>query len=85
VVNRYLRGRKSIARVITVVAVVLLIFVAHRYLLGLGCLGYALSGLFSWAWLRARPRPAQAQAQAPASAQEPARVTVVPPAENPAR
>jgi CDP-diacylglycerol--serine O-phosphatidyltransferase len=81
VVNRYLRGRKSIARVITVVAVVMLIFVAHRYLLGLGCLGYALSGLFSWAWLRARPRPAQA----PASTQEPPRVAVVPPADNPAR
>ena len=54
VVNRYLRGRKSIAKVIMMAALVLLIFVAHRYLLGLGCVGYAFLGVGSWAWTRAR-------------------------------
>jgi CDP-diacylglycerol--serine O-phosphatidyltransferase len=72
-VNRYLRGRKSIARVIMMVALVLLIFVAHRYILGLACLGYAMIGLFSWAWMRIRPRPAGAAAVATVSPHESAR------------
>jgi CDP-diacylglycerol--serine O-phosphatidyltransferase len=58
IVNRYLRGRKSIAKVIMMAALVLLIFVAHRYILGIGCLAYAFWGVGSWALLRARPRAA---------------------------
>jgi CDP-diacylglycerol--serine O-phosphatidyltransferase len=42
VVNRYLRGRRSIARLVAGVTVILLLVVAHRYVLGLGCLIYAL-------------------------------------------
>src|SRR6476659_5183308 len=41
VVNRYLRGRRSIARLMAGVIVILLLFVAHRYVLGVGCLIYA--------------------------------------------
>lgn len=56
IVNRYLRGRKSIARVVAMVVLLLLIIVAHRYILGIGCLAYALWGLTSWGWHRIRPR-----------------------------
>ncbi len=55
-INRYMKGRKSLARVVTVVILLLLIVVAHRYILGIGCLLYALWGPFAWAWTRARRR-----------------------------
>ena len=58
VINRYMKGRKSLARVVTVVILVLLLVVAHRYLLGIGCLFYALWGPTSWAWARSRRRSA---------------------------
>jgi CDP-diacylglycerol--serine O-phosphatidyltransferase len=54
VVNRYLKGRKSIARVITVVVLILLIVVAHRHILGVACLAYALWGPVSFGLARAR-------------------------------
>ena len=54
IINRYLKGKKSMARLITVVILVLLIVVAHRYILGIGCLFYALWGPFSYAYARAR-------------------------------
>jgi CDP-diacylglycerol--serine O-phosphatidyltransferase len=54
IVNRYLRGRKSFARVISVVILLLLIVVAHRYILGVGCLLYAAWGPISWGVARAR-------------------------------
>jgi CDP-diacylglycerol--serine O-phosphatidyltransferase len=53
-VNRYLRGRKSLGRLISVVVLVLLIIVAHRYMLGIGCLLYALWGPISWGYARVR-------------------------------
>jgi CDP-diacylglycerol--serine O-phosphatidyltransferase len=56
VVNRYLRGRRSIARLIAAVGLLLLLVVAHRYTLGLGTLLYALSGFASYVYLRYRPR-----------------------------
>jgi outer membrane protein assembly factor BamB len=55
-INRYMKGRKSLARVITVVVLVLLLVVAHRYILGIGCLLYALWGPISWGWVRSRRR-----------------------------
>src|SRR5687768_4268382 len=64
VVNRYLRGRRSIARLITVVGLLLLLVVAHRYTLGIGTLLYALSGLTSYLYLRYRPRRPTAPAVA---------------------
>lgn len=56
VVNRYLRGRRSIARLIAAVGLLLLLVVAHRYTLGLGTLLYAISGFASYLYLRYRPR-----------------------------
>src|SRR3954467_736761 len=53
-VNRYLRGRKALARLISVVVLVLLVIVAHRYMLGVGCLLYAMWGPISWGYARAR-------------------------------
>jgi CDP-diacylglycerol--serine O-phosphatidyltransferase len=61
-INRYMKGRKSLARVITVVILLLLLVVAHRYILGVGCLLYALWGPISWGWLRSRRRVARAAA-----------------------
>lgn len=42
-VNRYLRGRRSIARLVGMVAILLLLVVAHRYTLGIAMLGFALA------------------------------------------
>ena len=56
VVNRYLRGRRSIARLIAAVVLLLLLVVAHRYTLGVGTLLYAISGFASYLDLRYRPR-----------------------------
>jgi CDP-diacylglycerol--serine O-phosphatidyltransferase len=58
-VNRYLRGRRPIARLIVVVCLLLLVFVAHRYMIGIGMLAYAAWGPISWAMLRMRPKPAE--------------------------
>lgn len=42
VVNRYLRGRRSVGRLVALIATLLLLVVAHRYVLGVALLGYAL-------------------------------------------
>ena len=63
-VNRYLRGRKSIERLVAVLFILLLLIIVHRYTIGIGCLLYALWGPLSWAMARLRrrgigaPRPA---------------------------
>lgn len=67
-VNRYLRGRKSMARLISVVILVLLVIVAHRYILGVGCLLYALWGPISWAYARARRQAPPSSPAPPAAA-----------------
>ena len=64
-VNRYLRGRRSFGRIILMVVLLLAVAVAHRYVLGIASLAYALTGVLSWGYLRVRPRPATAP---PASA-----------------
>jgi CDP-diacylglycerol--serine O-phosphatidyltransferase len=56
VVNRYLRGKRSLQRLLLMLVLILAIFVAHRYVLGIGCLAYALSGVLSWAYLRLRQK-----------------------------
>ena len=56
-VNRYLRGRRSIARLLSGVAVLLTVVVAHRYAFGVASIAYALYGPVILAWLRLRPRP----------------------------
>jgi len=55
-VNRYLRGRRSIGRLILVLAFVLLFLVAHRYVLAIGMVLYALMGPASMAYARLRNR-----------------------------
>ena len=57
-VNRYLRGRRSIARLLGGVAVLLMVVVAHRYAFGVGSLVYALYGPVLLAMARLRPKPA---------------------------
>src|SRR5881227_2792816 len=57
VINRWLRGRKSIARLLFGVVIIVMFFVAHRYVLGLGCLAYALYGPLITAYLKLKPRP----------------------------
>jgi CDP-diacylglycerol--serine O-phosphatidyltransferase len=54
VINRWLRGRKTFALLIFGVVVVLAAIVAFRYVLGIGCLAYALYGPFIYAYLRVR-------------------------------
>jgi len=46
-VNRYLKGRRSIGRLIVVLILVLLIIVAHQYVIALGMVGYILWGAMS--------------------------------------
>jgi CDP-diacylglycerol--serine O-phosphatidyltransferase len=58
IVNRYLRGRRSIARLLGGVAVLLLVVVAHRYAFGLGSIAYALYGPLTLAMSRLRPKSA---------------------------
>jgi CDP-diacylglycerol--serine O-phosphatidyltransferase len=56
VVNRYLRGRRSIARLVAGVTAILLLVIAHRYVLGIGCLVYALHAPIWYAYLHLRRR-----------------------------
>jgi CDP-diacylglycerol--serine O-phosphatidyltransferase len=53
-VNRYLRGRRSIGRLIWIVGIVLLMLVAHQYVLGVGTLAYAAWGPCAWTSVRVR-------------------------------
>jgi CDP-diacylglycerol--serine O-phosphatidyltransferase len=55
-VNRYLRGKRSIGRLIFVVAILLLILTAHRYVIAFCSVGYALAGLFSYVYSRIKRR-----------------------------
>jgi CDP-diacylglycerol--serine O-phosphatidyltransferase len=57
-VNRYLRGKRSLGRLLFVLGIGLLVIVRHQYTLALGTLIYALWGPVSWAYIRFRPRPA---------------------------
>jgi len=53
-VNRYLRGKRSIGRLNLVVAIVLLLVAAHQYTLGIGMLAYAAWGPVAWTATRIR-------------------------------
>lgn len=59
IVNRYLRGRQSLGRLVTGLALGLLVIVAHRYALAIATLLYALWGPLGVAYQRLRPRPLQ--------------------------
>jgi CDP-diacylglycerol--serine O-phosphatidyltransferase len=53
-VNRYLRGKRSIGRLLFVVALLLLILTAHRYVVAIGAVGYAFAGVFGNLYTRFR-------------------------------
>jgi CDP-diacylglycerol--serine O-phosphatidyltransferase len=55
-VNRYLRGKRSLGRLILVVALLLLILTAHRYVIAFCSVGYALAGLFGYVYSRIKRR-----------------------------
>ncbi|HEY8750240.1 MAG TPA: CDP-diacylglycerol--serine O-phosphatidyltransferase [Tepidisphaeraceae bacterium] len=55
-VNRYLRGRRSIQRLVMSLMLLLLLVIVHRYTLGIGTLIYAFWGPVSWALARVRRR-----------------------------
>ncbi|HMB96281.1 MAG TPA: CDP-diacylglycerol--serine O-phosphatidyltransferase [Tepidisphaeraceae bacterium] len=59
-VNRYLRGRRPMARLIFAVILLLLFVVAHRYVICVVTLAYAAWGPIGWAMLRMRPKPLEA-------------------------
>lgn len=58
IVNRWMRGRRSMPRLVVGVIIVLLLIVAHRYVLGVGCLAYALYGPGITFYLRSKRKPA---------------------------
>lgn len=57
-VNRYLRGKRSLGRLLLALGLLLGLFVAHRYVLGVGTLLYAVGGPVGSTWARFRARAA---------------------------
>ena len=55
-VNRYLRGRRSIQRLLGMLVLILLLIIVHRYTLGIGTFAYMLYGPALWAMARLRKR-----------------------------
>ena len=53
-VNRYMRGRRSLARLLFVVVLLLLLVVWHQYTLGIGMMLYAFYGFANWIISRIR-------------------------------
>jgi CDP-diacylglycerol--serine O-phosphatidyltransferase len=70
-VNRYLRGRRSLGRLILVMIILLVFVVAHRYAMGIGMLIYVIWGVTGSSYLRLRRRPAVTGLR-PAAGDEPA-------------
>jgi len=72
VVNRYLRGKRSVGRLLFVLGILLLLVVWHQYTLGIGMLVYAMWGPASWAYTQFRhkfhPTPEPPPAPSPAAA-----------------
>jgi CDP-diacylglycerol--serine O-phosphatidyltransferase len=57
IVNRYLSGKRSFARLIVVFALVLMLVVSHQITLGVGTLAYVLVGLLGWGLASFRRKP----------------------------
>jgi CDP-diacylglycerol--serine O-phosphatidyltransferase len=55
-VNRYLRGRRSITRLLTILILVFMMVTLNRYTLGIGSIGYVIFGLAGSSFVRFRPR-----------------------------
>jgi CDP-diacylglycerol--serine O-phosphatidyltransferase len=65
-VNRFMRGKRSLGRLLAVVALILLVIVWHQYTIAFATVGYAFYGPAHWLYARARrshppPPPAAAQ------------------------
>jgi CDP-diacylglycerol---serine O-phosphatidyltransferase len=56
IVNKYLRGRQPVMKLLAGVTIVLLLVVWHQYALGIGMQVYALYGIAVWIYGRARRR-----------------------------
>jgi CDP-diacylglycerol--serine O-phosphatidyltransferase len=70
IVNRYLRGRRSLARLLFVLILLLLLVVWHQYTLGIGMLAYAFYGPALWGYARfRRANPAAASLPSPSTSQ----------------
>jgi CDP-diacylglycerol--serine O-phosphatidyltransferase len=65
VVNRFMRGKKSIWRLVLVFVLLLLLVVWHQYVIGIGMLVYAFYGFANWLFVRIR-RSSAASAPPPA-------------------
>ena len=65
-VNRYLKGRRSIGRLIVVLVLVLLIIVAHQYVIALATVGYVLTNAAMAAGRSWRARAAASPNRRPA-------------------
>lgn len=61
-VNQYLRGRRSIARLLFVVVLLLLLVVWHQYTLAIGMMLYSSYGLANWVFSRIRRKSPPAPA-----------------------
>jgi len=57
-VNRYLRGKRSIGRLLLALVILLLLIVKHEYTIAVGSIAFALSGLVSWAGTQLRRKQA---------------------------
>lgn len=66
-INRYLRGKRALGRVIAILTLALLVIVAPIYTMAIGTFTYTLWGPVAWLWARSRPRPPQPLPQTPAS------------------
>jgi CDP-diacylglycerol--serine O-phosphatidyltransferase len=72
IINRYLRGRQSFWTLLVMVAFLLTIIVAHRYVLALATLIYVLTPLVMGGLMRLRGKPARVPAPAPSASNTPA-------------
>jgi len=57
-VNRYLRGRRSVTRVMLVFGVLLLLVVAHKYTIAIASIVYTFGAFTTWAYGRLRRKAA---------------------------
>ena len=53
-VNRYLRGRRSIGRLLVVLTLIFLLVIAFQYTIGIGAIAFALWGPVSYFYARVR-------------------------------
>ena len=56
-VNKYLRGRRTIGRLIGTLLLLLLLVTAHRYTIGVAAVGYGIGVPLYFLWLRRRSTP----------------------------